>query len=169
MKISILVFILCFVSISNYSQPLDLSKTKEVKILRENYSITIPKKMNVKETNGIDFYGYYIKPKRKELIQKYQFWIYYGRFPNNMGNNSLYKLIDSTNIQVLNQKINFKIYKTDLNFYTEGFIIVEPPVSTYESPLQFRISAQSDNQDNFKKVIEIIKSLYLSEQLILID
>jgi hypothetical protein len=160
--------ILSFISLANHAQTLNLSKAKEVKIIQGNYSIMIPKELHVKETRA-DFYGYSIVPKNKGLIHKFQVWIYYGHFPSTVETKSSYELIDKTNIQVLHNNISFKIYKTALNYYTEGFIIEEPSVSPNEGALQFRISGQSDNPEDFKKVIETIKTLNLSENLILND
>jgi len=176
MKNIVYVVILWSILISplGYSQTIDLiGKTKEVKLKNSTYKITIPRQLHIKATKGIDFLGYTIGYKDKKLNNKFQIWIYFGYFPNSMADNSRYNLIDSVDINILKADVKFKIYKTDFDYLVEGFVFENPNEirTTFpsESHLQFRFSGKSKNHNDLETIIEILKSINLTEQIIIND
>jgi hypothetical protein len=169
----IIYVVIVFISLISQSvdaQMNDLGKTKIVLLKKSTYTISIPRKFNVTFTNGTDFSGYSISYRNRKLSKTLKIWIYYGYFPNSLVT-SQHFLIDSAEINLLEQNSEFKIFKSNINYLIEGSVLASPDgvrINSSEKYLQFHFSCICDNRDSLMTIIAILKSLKLTELEIIV-
>lgn len=155
----ILIFQICF---SGYSQNIDFSNSKKVRLKETNFIIELPSGFKVETTKASDFLGYSIFERNKDNEDNFQIWLYLGYFPKSMADGN-YQMIDSIRQKILNDTVIFRIYKSERDYLIEGEKqdnnhIIETQVF-FDEHLKLYMWGKGNEYKDIENILDILKTL----------
>jgi hypothetical protein len=157
----ILAILISQISLAGVAQ-LSNNKLKQVYLKKTNYQISIPKNLKLEPKQGVDYLFYTISQRQSNSEAKFNGGIYLGYFPNTDVEKN-YALIDSADRKVLDNTVNFKIYKSDSDYLVQGYAYekkykIETQVF-FDRQLQFHMFVKTYSRADIDKAIAMFETL----------
>jgi hypothetical protein len=159
----LLLIVILHIPTKGICQANNLIPTKEFKLKKTDYKIKLPIHFKLESRGGSDFKGYSIYSKSRGLINEFRIWIYLGYYPKSMAESSEYTFTENRSINILNDTVTFKVYKSSEDYLIEGFTFDEKhEIQTqvfFDKPLKLFFWGKAKDYNDINAVIRILETL----------